>query len=78
MYLLESISNIIENIKSVIFMMSFLVIWFTGITFTDSMRYCTSLQTLAELNVNGDEVLSVEFKGSVIIVPAILPKNISE
>ncbi|MEB0968003.1 FtsX-like permease family protein [Citrobacter braakii] len=42
-------------------MMSFLVIGFTGITLTDSMIYSTSLQAQAELNVNGDEVLSVDF-----------------
>lgn len=42
-------------------MMSFLVIGFTGITVTDSMIYSTSLQAQAELNVNGDEVLSVDF-----------------
>ncbi|WP_190284587.1 FtsX-like permease family protein [Citrobacter sp. S-77] len=42
-------------------MMSFLVIGFTGITLTDSMIYSTSLQAQTELNVNGDEVLSVDF-----------------
>lgn len=61
MYLSESTNNILENFKNVIFMMSFLVIGFTGITLTDSMIYSTSLQAQAELNVNGNEVLSVDF-----------------
>ena len=61
MYLSEAISNITENIKNVIFMMSFLVIGFTGITLTDSMIYSTSLQAQNELNVNGNNILSIEF-----------------
>ncbi|EEK7814156.1 ABC transporter permease [Salmonella enterica subsp. enterica serovar Montevideo] len=61
MYLSESINNIIENIKNFIFMISFLVIGFTGIALTDSMIYSTSLQAESELNVNGNDVLSIDF-----------------
>lgn len=61
MYLSESIKNIIENIRNVLFMVTFLVIGFTGIALTDSMIYSTSLQAESELNVNGNDVLSVGF-----------------
>lgn len=61
MYLSESVKNIIENIRNVLFMITFLVIGFTGIALTDSMIYSTSLQAESELNVNGNDVLSVDF-----------------
>lgn len=61
MYLSESINNIIENIRNVIFMITFLVIGFSGIALTDSMIYSTSLQAESELNVNGNDVLSIDF-----------------
>lgn len=61
MYLSEAIYNITENFKNVIFMMSFLVIGFTGITLTDSLIYSTSLQAQNELNVNGNNTLSIKF-----------------
>jgi len=61
MYFSESIKNIIENIRNVLFMITFLVIGFTGIALTDSMIYSTSLQAESELNVNGNDTLSIDF-----------------
>ncbi|RDP83849.1 FtsX-like permease family protein [Escherichia coli] len=65
MYLYEASQNIIENKRSISSFLIFLVISFCGIAVTDSLIYSTSKKAEQELNLNGHNVITVDFESKV-------------
>ena len=61
-YTSDALQNLYENRKNIILFVIFLVISFTGIIVTDSLIYSVSQKAESELNINGDNVITVNLQ----------------
>ncbi|HFG6001465.1 TPA: ABC transporter permease, partial [Salmonella enterica subsp. enterica serovar Singapore] len=65
MYITEAFQNILENKRSIVIFLFFLIMGFSGITVTDSLIYSTSNKAEQELSLNGYNIITVEFDEKV-------------
>ncbi|EBW7049987.1 hypothetical protein BJH44_004885 [Salmonella enterica subsp. enterica serovar Bredeney] len=65
MYISEAFQNILENKRSIVIFLFFLIMGFSGITVTDSLIYSTSNKAEQELSLNGYNIITVEFDEKV-------------
>lgn len=60
-YIQESILNLRENKKNIVFFLFFLVLSFVGIAVVDSMIYSVSSKAEEELNISGNNIITINF-----------------
>ncbi|EFJ2838313.1 hypothetical protein ACNZ55_004314 [Escherichia coli] len=72
-YTSDALQNLYENRKNIILFVIFLVMSFTGIIVTDSLIYSVSQKAESELNINGDNVITVNLQKPISLAMA---KNI--
>ncbi|CAD6104483.1 permease [Escherichia coli] len=65
MYLYEACQNLLENKRSIVVIMIFIVLSFSGIAVTDSLIYSTSKKAEMELSLNGSNIITVDFNTTV-------------
>lgn len=63
----DAFLNLYENRKSFIVFTIFLIISFTGIIVTDSLIYSVSQRAESELKIQGDNVITIDFRTPVTI-----------
>lgn len=63
----DAFLNLYENRKSFIVFTIFLIISFTGIIMTDSLIYSVSQRAESELKIQGDNVITIDFRTPVTI-----------
>ncbi|HBL8814442.1 TPA: permease, partial [Escherichia coli] len=61
----DALQNLHENKKSILLFVIFLVMSFTGIIVTDSLIYSVSQKAESELNINGDNIITVNLQKPV-------------
>ena len=60
-YIQEAFLNLGENKKNIVFFLFFLILSFVGITIVDSMIYSVSSKAEEELNISGNNIVTINF-----------------
>ena len=65
LYFREAYLNLLENKRSIIVILIFIILSFSGIAVTDSLIFSTSKKAEKELSLSGNNIITVEFNAKI-------------